>query len=163
MNNKLMIGLAVVSVLLTGLILTSYASLGDVLGDDFETNVEEFQSADVSAAQSGAAASVSTPPPPPQNYATEHMKVFTLSNGLVEVYGFAPNSSAGILAGRFNPATDLIPDEVIGWNRIFTGDHGWSIRVYLINRNLFGETTFQVNLIDPAGVLRDDGYRVRVH
>ena len=161
MSNKLMIGLAVVSVLLTGLILTSYASLGDVLGEDFDTNVEEFQSADLSAAQSGTASSASTPQPPPQNYASEHMKVFSLSSGLVEVFGFAPNSSNGILAGRFFADASLLRTDPPGQGRRFEGDLGWHIEVYEINTDLFGRSTFQVNLYDAAGVLRDDGYRFR--
>jgi len=111
----------------------------------------------VAVAQSGAAAVPATPAPPPTRYASEHMKIFALSDGKLEVFGFAPKSSVGILGGRFYPITSLLGSDP-GLVRRFDGDDGWHIEVYFIDTNILGQSIYQVNLYDPAGVLQDDGY-----
>jgi len=163
MNNKMLmlLGLATTSLLLTGLILggTSYASLGDALGGDFQKDAEGFSSAELAAAQSGSVTSPATPAPPPSRYASERMKVFALSSGMLEVFGFAPNSSDGILGGKFFPQTALLSTDPNAQPTRFDGENGWYIEVYFLHTNIFGQSTFQVNLFNPAGVLQDDGYR----
>jgi len=159
--------LAVLSLLLALILVTgvSAASLGVLVNrEGFEAAREDFLSAEKAARQSGEVGARITgagfnalgTPLPPISYASDRMKIFSLANGELEIYGFAGGSSAGILAARFNPATVRLSTSPKGTR--LNGDSGFYVIIYYLGTNAQNQDVFQVNLYDRGNVLQDDRY-----
>ncbi len=151
--------LAFCSMVLTGVLLTgtSYASISEVMGGG------AAQMADFLAEKGFARA---TRPSGgggvilgrAHSYANDRIKIYEIPPNVLEVFGFAPNSTRGIRAAQFHKDASYITTDPKG-TRLSVDENGWYVIIYYLGLNEVNRQVFQINLYNAAGVLQDDSYR----